>query len=232
MPFHEFSSNFKELEKIEEDERKKFARESLEGAWNQYLASMPDERRYLLQRYRMVDGALRVGGVGSVGTRCMILLLEARSAEDAIILQLKEAGPSVLEPYFPKRAYKQQGERVVIGQRLVQASSDMFLGWHTADRHYRNYYWRQLKDMKGSAKVEKMDEETLEHYLNLCAISLARAHARTGSPTATHSYIGSNKSFAKAIGKFAMSYADQTEADYEALVAAVKSGRVSAETGV
>ena len=108
----------------------------------------------------------------------------------------------------------------------------MFLGWHTTDRSYRNFYWRQLKDMKGSAKVEKMDEAGFEHYLKLCTLSLARAHARTGSPIATFSYIGSNQTFAKAIGKFAMSYADQTEADHQALVNAVKSGRINAETGI
>jgi uncharacterized protein (DUF2252 family) len=232
VPFREFRSTFQELSKREEADLKLLARRSLEGAWDQYLASLPDARRYLLQRYRIIDGALRVGGVGSVGTRCMILLLEARSTDDAIILQLKEAGPSVLEPYFAKQAYEQHGARVVIGQRLVQASSDMFLGWHTTDRSYLNFYWRQLKDMKGSADVEKMDEEDFEHYLKLCTLSLARAHARTGSPTATFSYIGSNQTFAKAIGKFAMSYADQTEADHQALVNAVKSGRISAETGI
>jgi hypothetical protein len=233
VPFRDFQSQqHQELANFEEDELKLMARQSIENSWEQYLNSLPDERRYLLQRYRIIDGALRVGGVGSVGTRCAILLLEARNADDAIILQLKEAGPSVLEPYFPKQAYKQHAARVVIGQRLVQASSDMFLGWHTSDRNYRNYYWRQLKDMKGSADVEKMDRERFEGYLKLCTFCLARAHARTGSPTATSGYIGSNQSFAKAIGKFALRYADQTEADHQALVDAVKSGRVVAESGV
>ena len=108
----------------------------------------------------------------------------------------------------------------------------MFLGWHTADHSYRNYYWRQLKDMKGSADVEKMDEAGFERYLKLCTFCLARAHARTGSPTATFSYIGNNRTFAKAIGQFALRYADQAEADHQALVDAVKSGRVVAESGI
>jgi uncharacterized protein (DUF2252 family) len=227
-----FRTYLQTVELVGDDNLKLMAKESLEGAWRQYLESLPDERRYLLQRYTIVDGALRVGGVGSVGTRCAILLLEGRSTDDAIILQLKEAGPSVLEQYFPRKTKIQPAERVVTGQRLVQATSDIFLGWHKSDQNFRNFYWRQLKDMKGSAKIEKMDEPGLENYLKLCTLCLARAHARTGSPTATASYIGSNQTFAKAIGKFAMRYADQTEEDYAALVEAVNSGRVAAETGI
>lgn len=227
-----FRTYLQTVELIGNDDLKLMAQHSIEDAWRQYLDSLPDERRYLLQRYTIADGALRVGGVGSVGTRCAILLLEARNADDAIILQLKEAGHSVLEPYFSRQSKISPAERVVTGQRLVQASSDIFLGWHKNDPNFRNFYWRQLKDMKGSVKVEKMDEEVFENYLKLCTWCLARAHARTGSPTATLSYIGVNDTFSTAIGKFAMRYADQTEADYQALMDAVNSGRLAAETGI
>jgi uncharacterized protein (DUF2252 family) len=206
--------------------------ESVESAWSQYLESLPDERRFLLQRYKIVDGALRVGGVGSVGTRCEILLLEGEAEDDALILQLKEAGPSVLESYLTTRRYKNHAERVVTGQRLMQAVSDIFLGWHTSTFTDRNFYWRQLKDMKGSAEVSEMDYDSLRTYLGVCAVCLARAHARTGDEASISSYIGKNDSFPQAIGEFAVAYTDQTERDYQALVEAVESGRVPAETGV
>jgi len=229
VPFREFS----QAEQFIDDEKLQLiAEKSVEDAWRQYLESLPDDRRFLLKRYHIVDGALRVGGVGSVGTRCLILLLEARNVDDAIILQLKEAGPSVLEPYFSRRSYRTHAERVVIGQHLIQASSDMFLGWHTSGLSNLDFYWRQLKDMKGSADVENMDEESFATYLGLCTWSLARAHARSGDSTAVAGYIGSNDTFARAIGGFAMSYADQTERDYKALTKAIKSGRVSAEAGI
>ena len=229
VPFREFS----QAEQFVDDEKLQLiAKKSVADAWRQYMESLPDDRRFLLNRYHIVDGALRVGGVGSVGTRCVILLLEARDVNDAIILQLKEAGPSVLELYFGRQSYHTHAERVVVGQHLVQASSDMFLGWHTSGLSNLDFYWRQLKDMKGSADVENMDEESFATYLGLCTWSLARAHARTGDSTAIAGYIGSNNTFAAAIGKFAVSYADQTERDYEALVKAIKSGRVKAGTGI
>jgi uncharacterized protein (DUF2252 family) len=203
--------------------------EAVDNAWRQYLESLPDERRFLLQRYRIVDLALRVGGVGSVGTRCVILLLEGRDEEDAIILQLKEAGPSVLESHLGVRGYRKHGERVVVGQRLMQATSDIFLGWHTAEATNIDFYWRQLKDMKGSIDVGALPKSGFETYIKLCAKCLARAHARTGYATATLGYIGSNDTFARAIGKFAVAYADQTERDYRALVDEVQSGRIVAE---
>jgi hypothetical protein len=206
--------------------------EAVESTWTQYLDSLPDERRFLLQRFRIADAALRVGGVGSVGTRCMIVLLEGEASADALILQLKEAGPSVLESYLPQRTYSQHAERAVTGQRLMQATSDIFLGWHTAERTDRDYYWRQLKDMKGSADVAAMDEAGFETYVGLCAVCLARAHARTGDEAGVWGYIGSNDTFAEAIGDFAVAYADQTERDHQALVEAIESGRVTAETGI
>jgi uncharacterized protein (DUF2252 family) len=167
-----------------------------------------------------------------VGTRCAIVLLEGHASDDALILQLKEAGPSVLEPYLPPRTYSQHAERAVIGQRLMQATSDIFLGWHTAERTETDYYWRQLKDMKGSADVAGMDGAGFETYVGLCAICLARAHARTGDEAGVWGYIGSNDTFAEVIGDFALAYADQTERDHQALVEAIESGRVPAETGI
>ena len=215
-----------------EAELSQLTEKAVENAWAGYLGSLPDERRFLLQRFRIVDVALRVGGVGSVGTRCTIVLLEGQDSDDALILQLKEAGPSVLEPYLNLRTYSQHAERVVTGQRLMQATNDIFLGWHATEDTDREYYWRQLKDMKGSADVMALDEESFETYVALCAVCLARAHARTGDEAAVWGYIGRNDAFAKAISDFSVAYADQTERDHQALVDAIKSGRVAAETGI
>jgi uncharacterized protein (DUF2252 family) len=213
-------------------ERDRMSETAVEQAWGQYLDSLPDERRFLLGRYRIVDGALRVGGVGSVGTRCSIVLLEGGGQDDALILQLKEAGLSVLEPHLPRRGHFQHARRVVTGQRLMQAASDMFLGWHSSQVTEVDYYWRQLKDMKGSADVGAMDEASFKTYVSVCSACLARAHARTGDEAAIRGYLGSNDTFAKAIADFSVAYADQTERDYEALVAAVRTGRIAAETGI
>ena len=221
------------LEKsLGEDDLRTTTEQNVEKTWSQYLESLPDERRFLLQRYQIRDVALRVGGVGSVGTRCIILLLEGEAEDDALILQLKEVGPSVLESYLTTRRYKDHAHRVVTGQRLMQAVSDIFLGWHTSNLSGRDFYWRQLKDMKGSATVSEMDFDSLRTYLGVCAVCLARAHARTGDKASISGYTGKNDSFPKAIGDFAVAYADQTERDYQTLVEAVESGRIAAETGV
>lgn len=204
----------------------------IRDAWSQYLASLPDERRYLLNQFQITDAALRVGGVGSVGTRCIIVLLESQIEEDALILQLKEAGPSVLEAYVDRPVSVTSAQRVVTAQRLMQATSDIFLGWHTSQFSNRDYYWRQLKDMKGSANVAGMDYEIFKSYLGVCAWCLARAHARTGDEASIAGYIGKNDDFAQALADFALAYADQTESDFQDLVAAVKSGRIAAETGI
>ena len=217
------------------EERQQFAKENIESSWKQYLDSLPDERRFLLRRYFPTDGALRVGGVGSVGTRCLIVLLEGETEDDALILQLKEAGPSVLEAYLTdeERYSSDHARRVVIGQRLIQASSDIFLGWHSGKLTNRDYYWRQLKDMKGSVDVTTMDYDGMKTYLAVCASCLARAHARTGNRTVISGYLGRNKDdFPEAIGDFAVAYADQTESDYEKLKQAVESGRIAVEMGV
>jgi uncharacterized protein (DUF2252 family) len=171
-------------------------------------------------------------GVGSVGTRCIIVILEGGAEDDAIILQLKEAGASVLEPHTTESSYESAAQRVVQGQRLTQASSDIFLGWHKGAITGTHYYWRQLKDMKGSLDVTGLDEAGFETYLQVCAACLARAHARTGDAAAIAGYIGKGKTMAKAIDDFADAYADQTEQDHQALVEAIESGRVAAETGI
>ncbi|NEQ45988.1 MAG: DUF2252 domain-containing protein [Leptolyngbya sp. SIOISBB] len=207
-------------------------RETIESAWQDYLDSLSKEQQFLLSRYRITDGALRVGGIGSVGTRCLIVLLEGQGEEDAIILQLKEAGASVLEPFLPTHAYDTHAERVVTGQTLMQTVSDIFLGWHQSAATQVDYYWRQLKDMKGAVEVEDLDQQGLETYLELCSWTLARAHARTGDAAKTMGYIGKNDKFAGAIAKFAMAYADQTEQDHEQLEKAVKSGKIAAEKGI
>jgi uncharacterized protein (DUF2252 family) len=217
---------------LTDNQKAQIPEQHIEEAWLDYIGSLPEERRLLLSKFHIADGALRVGGVGSVGTRCTILLLEGSAHKDAIILQQKEAGPSVLEPYLPERNYRSHAERVVIGQRLMQAASDIFLGWHQSALTERKYYWRQLKDMKGSVDVSTLDEAGLGTYLAVCSLCLARAHARTGDPAAIAGYLGKSKAFDKAIGKFAEAYADQAERDYKALVEAVDSGRIIAQTGV
>jgi uncharacterized protein (DUF2252 family) len=222
------------LSELLTEEQKKEAedRGSVEIRWQQYLASLPEERRLLLKRYRMVDSALRVGGVGSVGTRCTIALLKGSKDDDVLILQQKEADHSSLEAYVTnKQDYASQAQRVVVGQHLMQASSDIFLGWDHSPTGTQ-YYWRQFKDMKGSFDVTTFDAKGLGTYLAVCGVCLARAHARSGNPTAISGYLGSSDVFDKAISRFAVAYADQAEKDYQALVDAVDSGRIVAETGV
>ena len=221
------------LRELDEKYVLQITEETVENNWNQYLDSLPDERRFLLRRYRLVDAALRVGGVGSVGTRCFIALLEGHSNDDALILQLKETGPSSLEAYLPEQEnYTEHARRVVTGQRVIQATSDIFLGWHTSQQTNIKYYWRQLKDMKGSFDVATLDMEGFKTYIGVCAFTLARAHARTGDPSGISGYLGSNDTFAEAIADFAAAYADQTERDHQALATAVESGRIVAELGI
>ncbi len=217
---------------LTEDMREQITRQQVEEMWGQYLESLPEERRRLLSRFRIADGALRVGGVGSVGTRCWILLLEGGADDDAIILQQKEAGASVLERYTAESSYESPAQRVVEGQRLTQAASDIFLGWHRGAHTGTDYYWRQLKDMKGSLDVTGLDKKGFETYIKVCGACLARAHARTGDAATISGYVGKGKSLAKAIADFAESYADQTERDHQALVNAIGDGNIQAMTGV
>jgi uncharacterized protein (DUF2252 family) len=219
-------------EHLSEEEKEQLSAEQISEDWGEYVDSLPPDRRRLIGRYRPVDIALRVGGVGSVGTRCAIMLLQEESEDDAIILQQKEAGESVLETYLGQGEHTNPAQRVVEGQRLMQASSDIFLGWHQGSITGVHYYWRQLKDMKGSVDVSTLDEDGFKTYVGVCAVCLARAHARAGDSAAISGYLGKGKSLGKAIADFAEAYADQTERDYQALVEAIESGRVAAETGI
>jgi uncharacterized protein (DUF2252 family) len=196
-----------------------------------YKRTLQEDRRHLLERFRFVDAARKVVGVGSVGTRAYVVLLEGRDEEDPLFLQVKEAGASVLERYVessPDEHHEHHGHRVVAGQRLMQAASDIFLGWFRGTEG-RDFYWRQLKDMKGSAKVESMSADELALYGRLCGWALARAHARSGDRVQIAAYLGKSERFDRSVADFAESYADQTERDHAALCAAVKSGRVEAD---
>ena len=205
---------------------------ALHDQFRAYRATLQDDRRRLLERFEIVDMARKVVGVGSVGTRAFIVLLAGRDAHDPLFLQVKEATASVLEGYLPKSRYRQHGERVVQGQRLMQAASDIFLGWTKGLDTSRHFYWRQLRDMKGSALVELMAPITLTYYARLCGWTLARAHARSGDPVATAEYLGGDDAFDRSITDFCERYADQNEQDYEEFVQAVRSGRLEAVEGV
>jgi len=200
-----------------------------------YRETLAEDRRVLLDSYRYLDAALKVVGVGSVGTRAWIVLLQGRDEGDPLFLQVKEAQRSVLEPYAEPSAYAQQGERVVQGQRLVQAAGDIMLGWVTAagiDGKKRDFYVRQLWDQKGSARIEGMDPKALAAYAQICGTTLAHAHARSGDRIAIAAYLGKGDTFDRAIAEFAERYADQNERDYEALRAAADEGRVEATSAI
>ena len=165
----------------------------LQEQFRAYRSTLPDDRRRLLERFQIVDAARKVVGVGSVGTRCFIVLLQGRDAHDPLFLQVKEATAPVLEAYVRKSRYRQHGERVVQGQRMMQASSDIYLGWTKGVDANRHYYWRQLRDMKGSALIETMAPPALTFYARICGWTLARAHARSGDPIAIAEYLGDGK---------------------------------------
>ncbi|MEV2197500.1 DUF2252 domain-containing protein [Streptomyces phaeochromogenes] len=197
-----------------------------------YGHTVQSDRRALLQQYRVADMARKVVGVGSVGTRCWIVLLLGRDDRDPLLLQAKEADQSVLAPFAGAGAHATQGERVVCGQRLMQATSDIFLGWERVDGidgRRRDFYVRQLRDWKGIAQPELMVPAGMKTFGELCGATLARAHARSGDRIAIASYLGGGDSFDRALATFAESYADQNEKDHQALVDAVRSGRVTAE---
>jgi len=197
-----------------------------------YRATLQDDRRRLLERFEIVDAARKVVGVGSVGTRAFIVLLEGRDAHDPLFLQIKEATASVLEEHLGKSKYRQHGERVVQGQRMMQAASDIYLGWTKGLDVRRHYYWRQLRDMKGSIEVETLLAPGLNFYARICGWTLARAHARSGDPVAIAAYLGNTDAFDRSIMDFSLAYADQNEQDYQEFVNAVKSGRLQAVEGV
>jgi uncharacterized protein (DUF2252 family) len=191
-----------------------------------YRDSLSDERQTLLDRYHVEDFALKVVGIGSVGTRCYVGLLFDDDGHP-MMLQLKEVGRSVLEPYAGKSRYQNQGERIVMGQRLMQSSSDIFLGW-TRGQSGKDYFMRQLRDMKMSLPVEGATALQLKRYAEYCGWTLARAHAKSGDAAAISGYLGKGEAFDEALGAFALAYADQTEQDHAALVEAVRSGRLEA----
>ena len=221
-PLHELVGSAADAEAV---------REAVTTGFAAYRASLAPERRLLLDRFRIVDIARKVVGVGSVGTRCFIVLLVGRDTDDPLVLQFKEADRSVLEPYAGRSVYRHRGARVVNGQRLVQLESDLFLGWSSLpdDQHF---YWRQLKDMKASAEIGMLGAKAFTQYVDACSWCLANAHARSGDPIAIAAYLGAGTSFDKAIAAFATAYAVQTTADWEALKQAIADGMLEAQAGV
>jgi len=198
--------------------------EELKAAWALYHDSLPEHVRVLFDRFHLCDMAMKVVGVGSVGTLCAVALFMAAD-DDPLFLQIKEAKASVLEPYAGKSLHENHGQRVVVGQRLMQAASDSFLGW-SQGRHGRNFYVRQLRDVKISADIDGMDDEILRRYADACGWALARAHARSGDAAMIAGYMGSGHSFDEAICDFAGDYADQAERDYKAFAKAIRAGHV------
>lgn len=202
---------------------------------DRYLESLDEDRRYLFGTYRFVDMARKVVGVGSVGTRAWVLLFAGRQGQDALVLQMKEAQASVLEPYLGASEFEHHGERVVRGQRMDQAVTDVFLGWQRSqglDGNEHDFYIRQLWDWKGSMDLSTMRYWGLHAYSRACGWSLARAHARSGDRLAIAAYLGAGARFDEAIARFSAAYADQNELDYQRLVEAVGAGEVRAEFGI
>src|SRR5208283_1909072 len=192
-----------------------------------YRDSLAGERRILFDRFKFVDGALKVVGVGSVGTRCLVALFLA-APDDALFLQVKEARPSVLEPYTGTKKVAHNGQRVVVGQRLMQSASDIFLGWSRGPAG-RDFYVRQLRDMKVAPDVETQPPKIMRAYATLCGLALARAHDKAGDSAMIAGYLGSSDQFDEAIGDYAVAYADQVERDYKTLVQAIRSGRLKSD---
>jgi len=205
----------------------------LTGLIAKYRRTLETDRRFLLDQFRFADMARKVVGVGSVGTRCWIVLMLGRDDADPLFLQVKEAEASVLSRFVGASKYANQGQRVVAGQRLMQATSDIFLGWQRVeaglDGQQRDFYVRQLRDWKFSLDIETMIPRGMRMYGELCGWTLARAHARSGDRIAIAAYLGGSDVFDRAITEFAVAYADQNERDHKSLVAAVTSGRIAAE---
>jgi uncharacterized protein (DUF2252 family) len=212
------------------------SRPRLNGILANYRRTLQPDRRHLISQFQVADAARKVVGIGSVGMRCWIILLTGRDASDLLILQVKEAVPSVLSAFTEATRYPSQAERVVAGQQLMQEDSDIFLGWHRArkgpDQEMGDSYIRQLRDWKFSLTVEAMGPRALRSYGELCGQTLARAHARSGDRIAIAAYLGGSDVFDRATAQFAATYADQNERDHSSLAAAVASGRLAAERGV
>jgi uncharacterized protein (DUF2252 family) len=205
---------------------RELTKDVISGFFKHYRETLPEERRVLFDRYRFIDVAMKVVGVGSVGTRCAVALFLA-APEDALFLQFKEARRSVLAPYTQQRV-THNGQRIVIGQRLMQSASDIFLGW-TQGPTGRDFYVRQLRDMKVAPAVETMSPRTLRMYATLCGVALARAHNKSGDAAIIAGYLGGSDKFDQAIGDYAVAYADQVERDYQSFVKAVRSGRLKSD---
>lgn len=205
--------------------------ENVRQTLQEYASTLWQSRQRLLHRYHFVDVAAKIVGVGSIGTVALIALLEGEGcAEDFIILQIKEASPSVLERYIGKSEFAHPGERIVNGQRVLQAASDLFLGWTTGHGEgRRKFYIRQLMDMKQSIPIEELDAVSLEQYAEVCAYVLARAHSRTGDPAMLHGYLGKSDEFDQGLAKFAFAYQKQNEKDHHQLEQAIKNGEVRAQ---
>ena len=195
-----------------------------------YRLTLPDDRRALFDRFSLIDIAVRVVGVGSVGTRCFEALFVA-DGDTPLFLQVKEARSSVLEAHLPASLYDNHGRRVVAGQRLLQSASDIFLGWATSSASGFDFYVRQLRDMKGSFDIATFDAPELDTYARACGIALATAMSKAGDPAQIAGYVGKSRAFDRAIERFALAYADQNERDYAAFAAAVKAGRLVAQRG-
>jgi uncharacterized protein (DUF2252 family) len=194
---------------------------------DEYVQTLSPDRRVLMGSYHVIDLAYRVVGVGSVGTRCQVALLYGDGDDDPLILQLKEANRSVLEPFVRRCPYENQGERVVQGQRIIQAASDLFLGWKSRGNH--DFYVRQLKDMKGTVDIDEMAPQTIRDFASLCGMTLAHAHARSGDFCQIAGYLGKGDRFDTAIAELAEAYADQVERDHALLERAVRTGKLPAE---
>ena len=216
------------LEDLPDERSAAQLRQEVELVLDRYRTTLPDHRAHLLSTFRPIDVALKVVGVGSVGTRCLIVLLEGRDRQDPLFLQLKEADRSVLEEHLPKSRYRNHGRRVVEGQRLVQAASDVFLGW-TRSSTGTDFYVRQLRDWKGSVDVDAYDEDGLRRYARVCGWTLARGHARSGDPIAIAGYVGTGDVLDRALVAFAESYAEQNRADHAAFAQAIADGRLEAD---
>ena len=218
------------LRDMPQSERPDDLRATVEDSLIRYRESVGDDLKILLDRYHLADVALKVVGVGSVGTRCLIVLFEGNDESDPLFLQVKQATASVLEDHLPKSPYAHHGQRVIEGQHLMQTAGDIFLGWTGAEDGHQ-YYWRQLYDMKGSVDVSTMKAHQMNSYASLCGWTLAHAHSRSGDPVEIAGYLGSGEVFADALTAFAFAYADQNDSDYKEFTKAIKSGRISAAEG-
>jgi uncharacterized protein (DUF2252 family) len=223
------------IDLLAEGENREDLLDALHKLVRSYRGTLEFDRRVLLEEFELTDFARKVVGVGSVGTRAWIALMIGRDGEDPLFLQMKEAEASVLEEFLGRSEFSNHGQRVVVGQRLMQATSDIFLGWvHVdggLDGKSRDFYGRQLKDWKGSAEIEQMVPNGMAAYGKLCGWTLARAHARSGDRIAIASYLGNGDSFDRALVEFSEAYAYQNDLDYKALGKAVKKGKIVAETG-